>query len=91
MQKVNIIIENISGLHARPASDFVKCASSFTSDIKIKKANSDEEYVDAKSILFLITRGYAQGTEIELCADGSDESEAISALCELIKNKFGEE
>ena len=42
---------NVSGLHARPASDFVKLAKSFQSKIIVRSADApDEDAVNAKSI-----------------------------------------
>lgn len=36
MYKREATILNPTGLHARPASDFVKCAANFKSDILVK-------------------------------------------------------
>lgn len=37
MVKATIIIKNETGLHARPASQFVTTASGFKSDVLVKK------------------------------------------------------
>ena len=70
-------IKNKVGLHARPASLFVKKAGEFKSDIVIE-ANSKS--ADGKSILSLMTMGAGQGTAIMISADGEDEQQAVSAL-----------
>ena len=87
----NVTVTNKTGLHARPAAEFVAKAKSFSSKITIKKAGSDQDPVNAKSIIRLLSVGVTQGTEIELCADGPDETEAVNALIELIESGFGEE
>ncbi|MEG1686852.1 MAG: HPr family phosphocarrier protein, partial [Angelakisella sp.] len=52
MYSKKVTIMNKTGLHARPASDFIGCASKFKSKIVIKKLN-DEEEANAKSIVML--------------------------------------
>ncbi len=77
MIEKKIIVALEQGLHARPATEFVKAASSFSSDIKLEKANRK---VEAKSILGVMSLAVAKGDEITLYADGSDEEKAIAAL-----------
>ncbi|MEA5050028.1 MAG: HPr family phosphocarrier protein [Oscillospiraceae bacterium] len=84
-------VVNETGLHARPASDFVLKAKSFESKITIRETESSDEPVNAKSIIRLLSIGIAQGTEIEITADGPDEKEAVDALVALIESGFGEE
>lgn len=81
---------NRTGLHARPASDFIACASKFKSKITIKRTSEDDE-ANAKSIVMLLSLGLGQGTEIQLTAKGEDEVEAVDALVALIESKFGED
>lgn len=82
-------IINKTGLHARPASDFVQAAGQFESKINIKRVGEDLT-VNAKSIIFLLTLGLCQGEEVEISADGVDEKEAVDKLVELIDSGFGE-
>lgn len=89
MTKKTTKIINKTGLHARPASDFVQAAGKFQSDISIKRVG-DEEEANAKSIIFLLSLGLCQGEEVEISADGSDEAEAVDQLVELIQSGFGE-
>ena len=83
-------IRNKTGLHARPASDFIGCASKFKSKIVIKKL-SDEEEANAKSIVMLLALGLGEGEEIEIYAKGEDEVEAVDTLIDLVDSKFGED
>lgn len=87
MQSATLTIENPTGLHARPASLFVKTAASFQAKITIQK---DEKIVDAKSMLKVLSLGVKQGTAITIAADGPDKEEAISALVGLVNSRFGE-
>lgn len=87
-----VMIENEIGLHARPAAKFVNLAKKYSSKIRIQ--NMDEEgsaEANAKSIVMLIAQGLCQGTTVEISADGEDENEAVDALVDLVKSKFGEE
>ena len=88
MTQETVIIENKTGIHARPASVFVQTATKFKSKIQIEAKGKK---VDAKSILMLMSLGLAKGTEITIEADGPDEADAVAALKELIVTKFGEE
>ena len=88
MKEATMIIENKTGIHARPASVFVQTASKFKAKVQIKAKG---KAVDAKSILMIMGMGLVKGTEITICADGPDEAEAVKTLTDLVKSKFGEE
>ena len=75
-------------MHANPCSLFVSTANKFNSNIKF---TAKGKKVDAKSILMLMSLGLVRGTEITISAEGSDASEAVKTLVELIDNKFNEE
>ena len=87
MTEATTTIQNATGIHARPAAEFVKQASSFKSKVQIKAKGKT---VDAKSILMIMSMGLSKGTEITLVADGPDEKEAVTALKALVDSKFGE-
>jgi len=84
------MIANPSGLHARPATEFVAEAKKFKSKIEIRHATEDSESVNGKSVIMLLTLGIGQGEEVEIMADGIDGKEAVDALVSLIKSGFGE-
>ncbi len=90
MYSKNTIIKNKTGLHARPASDFANCASTFESDITIMRTAEPDEEVVAKSIVMLLTLGASQGEDVTITADGEDEVLAVDTLIELINSGFGE-
>ena len=85
IQKVKII--NRSGLHARPASTFVKEALKFKSDITIKYK---EGAYNAKSMINVLSAGIRYEEEIEISCHGEDEKEAIKMLVELIESGLEE-
>lgn len=80
-------IVNKLGLHARAAAKLVRAASSFRSQIVIRK---DGNEVDGKSILGVLMLAAAQGTQITLRVTGQDERDAADALQSLIVDRFGE-
>ncbi len=87
MYKAEVIISNKSGLHARPASLFVKEAGKYDSAIKVIK--NGKEY-DSKSILGILSMGAVEGDRITISAEGPDEKEAVEGLVRLLESKFGE-
>lgn len=88
MQVLKITVKTAEGLHARPATLFCSLAGSFSSDIQIKNLNRDSEFVNAKSILKVLTLGVSKGHEIEVQAEGEDEESAIEAIKALVETNF---
>ena len=68
------------GLHARPASKFVKLAKSFGASIQIRNVTRDGDIVDAKSLVKVIKIAAAQHQEVEITVEGEDEDAAFAAL-----------
>lgn len=86
-----VTIMNPSGLHARPASEFVSKAKQFSSRITISNAGEENSApVNAKSIVMLLTLGLSQGSVALITAEGADEEAACRELTELILSGFGE-
>ena len=86
-RKTTII--NKTGIHARPASDFVKLAETFSSDITIKNLSNGSDG-NAKSIINVLLMELIKGCEIELSAKGDDEQLAVDKLIELVDSGFGD-
>lgn len=72
MYSKEITVVNATGLHARPASDFVTLAGKFKSSIYIQRSGEDRKY-NGKSMVMLMTLGLAQGESATLYAEGADE------------------
>lgn len=87
MVKQNLKIVNKLGLHARAAAKLVHLASRYESESKLVRG---EKVANGKSIMGVMMLAASRGTEIEIIVEGPDEEEAISALSELINNRFGE-
>jgi phosphocarrier protein HPr len=83
-----IIISNKLGLHARAASKLVNCASSWESQVWLKRG---EREVNGKSIMGVLTLAASQGTQLTIRTDGEDESSAMEELHRLINGRFGED
>ncbi|APC42249.1 HPr family phosphocarrier protein [Clostridium estertheticum] len=81
-------ILNEQGLHARPASIFVKTASKFKSTVSIVHGTG---VANAKSIINIMSLGLKKDEEIKIVTEGADEKEAMAALVSLVETKFGEE
>lgn len=91
MYEKTVLIRNATGLHARPATDFVSTAKGFKSKIVISCEQEGERIsANAKSIVMLLSLGAGQGTLVTLTAEGEDETEAVDALAKLIDSGFGE-
>lgn len=84
-QKTKII--NRLGLHARAAAKFVQTAAHYDCDIFVVKG---AQRINGKSIMGLMMLAAAQGTELEVATDGPEADRALSALIELIEDRFGE-
>ncbi len=76
-------LRNKDGLHARPAAEFVKLASTFDAKVTVND-------VDAKSMLRIMSLGATAGTAVTITADGPDAQAAIDALTDLVDSGFGE-
>lgn len=74
---------NREGLHARPAAEFVKLASTFDASVTING-------VDAKSLLRIMSLGLTAGSQVEITARGAQADDALAALTALIESGFGE-
>lgn len=76
-------ITNKTGLHARPATDFVKEAKKYKSNIFVE---FNGKKADGKSVLGILTLGVSQGSLIKIYAEGEDEEKAVKALMDLINS-----
>jgi phosphotransferase system HPr (HPr) family protein len=89
MKTVALRVGHEAGLHARPAAVFVQAAAGFQARVKVRNLTQGTAFVDAKSILGVLTLGVEQGHEIEMQVEGPDEEQAIAALEGLIRSNFG--
>lgn len=83
--KETLVILNDRGLHTRPATELVKCASQFRSQITLKYHDLT---VNGKSLLGILMLAAARGSKITVEAEGEDASDAVAALVALAKSQF---
>ena len=83
-----VTVDNKLGLHARPAAMLVRKVMGYNSDVFLEK---DGERVSAKSIMGIMGFAACKGTSLKVIAEGADEVEAVQAVVELFRDKFGEE
>ncbi|UCE88063.1 MAG: HPr family phosphocarrier protein [Deltaproteobacteria bacterium] len=79
-----VTVQSELGLHARPAASFAALSNRFQSEIWVSRG-SDEEWVNGKSVLSLLSLAAAQGTRLRIRAEGEDAREALEALEDLIR------
>ena len=79
--KKEIIVENRTGLHARPAAVFVQLANKYESDITIVK---DKQEVNGKSIMGILMLAAEKGARITIIAEGDDAETAVEELSETL-------
>jgi phosphocarrier protein len=84
----DVVVQNQLGLHARPASMFVKTATKFASEIMVEK---EGESVNGKSIMGLMMLAASHGTTLTVTAEGSDATDAVNELEDLVNRNFEEE
>jgi len=82
--KKKIIIKNGQGLHARPAAMFVQIVSKYNSTVTVIK---DDEKVNGKSIMGILTLGAQQNSEITIQVDGDDAQKVLNELEQLLSNE----
>ncbi|WP_295883154.1 HPr family phosphocarrier protein [uncultured Anaerococcus sp.] len=85
MYEQKVTLTNEIGLHARPASIFIRAAVKFPCDITVEK--NGRSY-NAKSIMSVLSMSASNGDELTLKAEGDKEEEAIKSLVEVIENKI---
>ena len=83
-----VTVLNQYGIHARPASLFVKLASRFDSDVFVEKGGTE---INGKSIMGLMMLQASLGSTLRLKAQGPDADALLDALQKLVASKFEEE
>jgi phosphocarrier protein len=81
-------IVNRRGLHARASAKFVTLASSQAADVIVEKDGSS---VTGTSIMGLMMLGAAMGDTITISAEGDAAEATLTAMCDLVEQRFGED
>ncbi len=86
--KRTVVIKNELGLHARAATKFVQMAGKFPCDVTVTK---DGHEVNGKSIMGVLMLVASKGTTITIGGKGAQAEAAVTALAQLVDDRFGEE
>ncbi len=86
--KKTLTIKNPQGLHARPASIFVRIANKFESDVTVKKGS---EKVNGKSIMGLLALAASEGSVVDIEVSGPDSEQAMKELENFLMNDRDED
>jgi phosphocarrier protein len=85
----NAVIQDPTGLHARPAVKLTKLAKTFASAIEIR-ANSGSEWANAKSPNAVMKLKAGHGLPLHIRAAGDDARAAVDALIALVDRDFND-
>ena len=77
-----ILINNPTGLHARPAHNFMALVKKFKSDVFL---DVDGKEIKCSSIINLLLAAIKKGTVVELKVAGEDEEEAMARITEFLE------
>ncbi len=88
MIEKTIKITNKLGLHARAAAKLSHLANKFSADVFLIY---NEDKVNAKSLLGILTLAASVGNEITIQTNGEDEEKALESIVNLFERKFDEE
>ena len=77
-----VTIVNETGLHARPASEFVSYAKSFKNKISLVKG---DKVLNAKSILHLLSLSLKKGDQFTIRVEGDLEDEALDKMIKFVQ------
>ncbi|MCL2222683.1 MAG: HPr family phosphocarrier protein [Oscillospiraceae bacterium] len=85
MVSIQYVITDELGIHARPAGQLVKAASTCKCDVKV---GTPENMVDAKRVMGVMRLALKQGDTLTMTFDGEDEKEAASTLENFLKENL---
>ncbi len=85
---LKITIKNILGIHARPAAKIAEIVKNAKKNVWLSTQNNK---VDAGSIIDILTLGGFMGTEILIEVETSEDIGILEKLYNLFESKFGEE
>lgn len=89
MPSCQVTIINKLGLHARASAKFVSLANSFPCEISIgRNANT---LSNGKNIMSVMMLAASKGTDLYISAEGEQAEAALTALQQLIAERFDEE
>ena len=85
MVKKTFVIENETGLHARPATEIAKIAMKYKCNVNLIV---NGKTINAKSPLMIMSAGIKSKTELEILCDGEDEEQVIEELKTFLQSNL---
>ena len=86
--ETELVIRNETGLHMRPAMQFVDVVNRYDCDVAV---SNGETSVDGKSIMQMSMLAATMGTTLKVIARGPGAEELIKVLKELVEEKMFDE
>jgi phosphocarrier protein HPr len=87
MPRADAPIINKLGLHARASAKLTQTASQFAAEVWLER---NGRRVNAKSIMGVMMLAAACGSTVTVETEGADADGALSAILDLIADRFGE-
>ena len=80
------VVASELGLHARPAGRLASLAGRFDAEITVGRG---AEWVDARSVLSLLSLAAGPGVRLRVRAVGKDARQAVARIGELLEERGG--
>lgn len=87
MVSKEVVINNQTGLHARPASLLIATANKFKAKLTLVH---DNRQANLKSIIGVMAMAVGAGETVTVEGRGEDAQEAVEKIVKIINNGFGE-
>lgn len=87
VDKVELVLHNEVGLHARPAALLARALAGVEADVSVSLG---AEEADAHSVLALMSLGARKGDRIEVRARGAQAEQALETVKDLVTRNFDE-
>ncbi len=83
------LIQDPTGLHARPAVKLTKLAKGFAATVEVR-SGAENDWVNAKSPNAVMKLKVRHGETLQFRADGEDATRAVAELVALIERDFAD-
>lgn len=87
MKKIEYVVTNPLGVHARPCALLAQCCVNYKSTILVKL---EENEADGRNVLALLALGIQHGDTMVITIEGEDENEAYEDVLNVIEKEFNE-
>jgi len=81
-------IKNRTGMHAKPAAEFTKKVSQYTSKVSVTFEGKE---VNAKDVMAVMGLGVSKGNRIIIKAEGEDSKKAVEEIADFVENEMPED